>query len=143
MLGKRRGRWIAYLRAQNSRAEERRREEQLCPDGMCSTGYPEGHGIIPFGAIRYSSELEVKRLAKVLAQPVPVRRLGVDEIGVTLAVVCPYCREAHQHVFAEETLDVGAWDPEAACGRGWSRWRRPSGCFPRFGDKDRQENAGE
>lgn len=102
--------WVAYLRDQNRRAEERRLDQHKYPDGMC-------HGIIPFGAIQDSLDREQRRLAAALAVPAPAWRLEADELGVRVGVWCPYCRRQHQHVIASEVWDPEAWY-EAGCRRG-------------------------
>ena len=43
-LGRRRGEWVAYLRAVHQRNVSRRYGGSAYDDGMC-------HGIIPFGAV--------------------------------------------------------------------------------------------
>ena len=77
-----------------------------------------------FGVVQDGITRKARRLA-ALAQPVLARRLGADGVGVTLAVVCPYCREEHRQVFDDDAL--AEWDPEtlleAACRRGGYRLR--------------------
>ncbi len=107
-LGRRRGEWVAYLRAEHRAAEARRRDQARCPDGMC-------HGIIPFGAIKQSGEMEAQRLREALSRPILAWRVGSDALGVTLAVECPYCRAPHSHLVEE--WDAEAWY-EAGCRKG-------------------------
>jgi hypothetical protein len=107
---KQRRAWIVYLRWRRRLDEERRAEERLCPDGMC-------HGIIPFGAVQESLDREARRLREALADPSPAWRIGVEPWGVCIGVICPYCRQEHQHWIAADE-----WDPdaryEAECFRG-------------------------
>ena len=107
--------WIRHLRAVYRAREAARRDD----DGM-------SHGMIPFGAVREWQAAEARRLAEALAYPLPARRVASDEMGVVLAVLCPYCQREHRHVLVTQDAG-GAWEPDgpqqAGCGLGTYRLR--------------------
>ncbi len=108
-LGKKRGEWVAYLRAVEKQKKARRYGGSDYDDGMC-------HGIIPFGAVHQWKSEANRRLTDALSRPQAARVVGWDETGVGLALVCPWCGKEHRHIVTEE------WNPETAllapCGKG-------------------------
>ena len=111
-LGRRRGEWVAYLRAVHQRDVSRRQGGSSYDDGMC-------HGIIPFGAVKQWKSEADRRLSETLARPLVGRVMGWDASGLGLAVVCPWCGAEHRYIVTED------WEAgsvlEASCGKGLYR----------------------